>query len=68
MKKFKKFSEKACLVSQFYLSTTLRELKKGMPCYAFNNHQVEKIKELYPEITIKKEVWYTIMQKKEKTI
>ena len=53
-----------CRVSSYFISTTLRELNRGYPCVTFNQYQLNRIKELVPNLVIvSQEEWYTIIKK-----
>lgn len=56
-----------------FVKDTIRQLKSGMPCYIFNENQLEEIKEQYEEKTgiefevdIQKKDYYFIVTPKKK--
>jgi len=62
MKRQKKFKESQHLVSSYFLSTTIRELNRGQPCIAFNELQINKLKEIFPNLIILPQAWYSIIK------
>lgn len=58
--------ETKCLVSRFYITTTIRELNRGQTCVAFNKHQIETLKKFIPNLKLIPREWYTLIQKENK--
>jgi ABC-type Na+ transport system ATPase subunit NatA len=54
---------KELAVSDNFINDTIKDLKRGQPCYAFNSHQVEKIKSLLKNIECINRGWYFILRR-----